>query len=274
VAAIRLAWVQSAGLFQTLIPGTAMNEHSVGISLRTLARIGGVLYLIIIVGGTFGEAFIRGRVMVPDDPAATVANLQSMETLWRLGIASELFMLSCTVALTLIFYVLLRPVSRDLALLAVFFNLVSATLEATGDSQHLMAALFPLEDAGYLGALDAAQRSALASLALTAHGHSFGTALIFFGWECLVLGYLIYRSGYFPKWIGVLMGLAGVGYLINSFAMILSPALASLLFPAILLPALVGESSLALWLLVKGVDEDAWRRQGAGAAFREAPVAA
>lgn len=232
-------------------------------SPRHLARLGGVLYLVIIVGGLFGEALIRNRFIVPGDATATAANIRAMESLWRLGIAGELFMLSCTVALALILYVLLRPVSRDLALLAVFFNLVSIAVEATNELQ-LVAALFPLGNTGYLSGFEPEQLHALASLSLRSYSYGFGASLIFFGWECLVLGYLIDRSGYFPKAIGVLMQIAGVCYLTNSFALLVAPTVAARLFPAILVPAFVGEASLCLWLLVRGVNAERWRaRAGA-----------
>lgn len=231
----------------------SMQELRIEASPRVLARIGGALYLAIILLGLFCEAVVRNSIIVSGDAAATAANLKSLEWLWRLGIAAELVLLICAVPLTLIFFVLLRPVSRDLALLVVLFGMVTLSVEAA-TTLNLMAALFPLEKATYLTAFEPNQLAALASLSIKPFGYGFGFALILFGCECLVLGYLIIKSGYFPKAIGVLMQLAGLSYLINSFALILSPALAGQLFPAILLPALVGESSLCLWLLVKGVN--------------------
>src|SRR5687767_8369387 len=91
---------------------------------RFVARVGGVLYLIIIVLGALGEAVVRGSIVVPGNATATAANLRSMEWLWRLGVAGEVVLLTCATALALILYILLRRVSRDLALAAVFFNLV------------------------------------------------------------------------------------------------------------------------------------------------------
>jgi hypothetical protein len=224
------------------------------------ARIGGLLYLIIIVIGLLGEAFVRDRLIVSGDAAAAAANIRSMESLWRFHIAAELFLLICAVALLMILFVLLMPVSRDLALLAVFFNLVSIALEA-GYALHLVAALFPLVNAGYLRAFAPEQLYAMASLSLRSHGYGFGLSLIFFGCFCVIIGYLIFRSGYLPKWIGVLMQIAGLCYLTNSFALVLSPSFANRIYPAILLPAFVGEASLCLWLLVKGVDVEKWKEK-------------
>ena len=246
-----------------------MTDRTVETSPQLYARIGGVLYLIIIVVGLFDEAFVRNRIIVSGDATATAANIRSLESLWRFGIAAEFFLLICGVALTLIFFVLLRPVNRDLALLAVFFNLVSLAVEAAVQL-YLLGALFPLGKAEYLRAFEPEQLYALASLSVKSHGYGFGVALIFFGCVCLIDGYLIFRSGYFPKTIGVLMAIAGLSYLTNSFALILAPTFANRIFPAILVPAFVGEASLCLWLLVKGVNVPKWKEQASatGASIR------
>ena len=235
-----------------------MKDHEAQASPLVYARIGGALYLIIIVLGLIGEAFVRSRIIVPGDATATAANIRSLESLWRFGIVGEFLLLICATALTLILFALLRPVHRDLALLTVFFNLLTIAVEAVADL-NLVAALFPLGNAGYLRAFEPEQLHAMASLAVKSHGHGFGVALIFFGCECLVLGYLIFRSSYLPKAIGVLMQVAGWCYLTNSFALLLAPTLANRLFPAILVPAFVGEASLCLWLLVKGVNVEKWK---------------
>ena len=234
-----------------------MPGRSVGCSPQLYARIGGVLYLLIIIIGGFGELFVRDKLIVSGDATATAANIRSMESLWRFHIAAELFLLICAVALLMIFFVLLRPVSRDLALLAVFFNLVSIGLEAA-TTLYLLVALFPLGNAEYLKAFAPEQLYVMASLSLRSHSNGFGVSLIFFGCFCLIIGYLIFRSGYFPRVLGVLMQIAGLSYLANSFALVLAPALANRLFPGILLPAFVGEASLCLWLLVKGVNVPKW----------------
>jgi hypothetical protein len=241
-----------------------MTDRTVETSPQLYARIGGVLYLIIIVVGLFDEAFVRNRIIVSGNATATAANIRSLESLWRFGIAAEFFLLICAVALTLIFFVLLRPVSRDLALLAVFFNLVSVAIEAAVQL-YLLGALFPLGKTEYLRAFEPEQLYALASLSVKSHSYGFGVALIFFGCVCLIDGYLIFRSGYFPKTIGVLMTIAGLSYLTNSFALILAPTFANRIFPAILVPAFVGEASLCLWLLVKGVNVPKWEERASAA---------
>jgi len=228
---------------------------------RCFARIGGLLYLVIIVIGALGEAVVRGSIVVSGNPAATADNLRSMEWLWRLGVAGEVVLLSCATALALILYQLLRPVSPSLARAAVLFNLVCIAIEGVA-AVSLATALHTVSGAPSLSAFTPEQLDTLTMLAIRSHGEGFGIALIFFGIECLILGCLIFRSGYLPRAIGVLMQIAGACYLINSFAVLLSPPLSSRLFPAILMPALVAELSLALWLLLKGVSAERWDRLG------------
>jgi hypothetical protein len=206
---------------------------------------------------------VRGRIVVAGNAAATGANLRSMEWLWRLGIAGEIVLLLCATALWIILYVLMRPVSRDLALMAVCFNLVCIAIEGCA-AVSLAAALLPVSHGAYTAAFTPQQLDAMALLSVRSHGLGFGTALIFFGVACVILGRLIARSGYMPKSIGVLMQIAGACYLVNSFALLLSPPLSSRLFPAILLPAFIAELSLALWLLAKGVRAEKWDALASG----------
>lgn len=244
-----------------------MTDRTSEFSPQLYARIGGLLYLIIIVTGLFGEAFVRDKLIVSGDAAATARNILASESLWRFHIAAELFLLICAIALLMILYALLRPVSRELTLLAAFFNLVSIGLEAA-TTMYLVVALFPLGNAGYLKAFTPEQLYAMASLSLKSHGYGFGVSLLFFGCFCVVIGRVIFRSGFLPKAIGVLMQIAGLCYLTDSFALVLSPAFANRLFPAILLPAFVGEASFCLWLLLKGVNGQRWNeRAGAAGMF-------
>jgi hypothetical protein len=228
---------------------------------QVYARIGGVLYLIIIAAGIAGQLFIREPLVVSGDAASTARNVAASQSLWRLGIAGDLVMHLCDVGLMVVFYVLLRPVSRNLALLAVLLNLVQTAM-LVANKTNLLVPLFLLGDAPYLKAFTPEQLQALSYVSLRTHDFGFGFGLIFFGAECLVLGYLIFRSGYLPKSLGVLMQIAGACYLTNSFALVLYPPLASRLFPAVLLPPFVAEASLALWLLLKGVNLAKWSERG------------
>jgi hypothetical protein len=194
----------------------------------------------------FGEVFVRGSLVVSGDVAATAGNILGSELLWRIGIATDLVMHVLDVPLIVFFYLLLKPVSYPLALLATTFNVVQTCVLAI-NKIFLVAALPLLNSSAFAaGQVDS---HALALMAVGLHSQGFGIGLIFFGLVCLVRGYLIFLSGYVPRLLGVLLGLAGISYLVNSFALLLAPQLAALLFPAVLLPAFVAELALSLWLL-------------------------
>jgi hypothetical protein len=207
--------------------------------------------------GLFGEAYVRGTLVVSGDPAATAANIQGAASLWRLGVAGDLMMHILDVPLIVILYLLLRPVSPGLALLSAVFNVVQTAVLAA-NKLTLLAPILLLE--GSANALPAEVAQGLAYVAIQAHGYGFGIGLVFFGLACLVRGYLIMHCDYLPRTLGYLLLAAGACYLVNSFALLLSPGLASALFPLILLPAFVGELSLALWLAFKGVDAGLFQR--------------
>jgi Domain of unknown function (DUF4386) len=237
-----------------------MAIHTVEGSPRCYARIGGALYLAIIVLGAFAEGFVANKLVVSGDAAATAANILASPGLWRLSVAGDLIVVLCAVPLLWIEYLLLRPVSKQLVLLAVLFNLVSLAVEAI--SKLFLLGVAPmLGSADYLKGFDPQQLQILANLALSSHDIAFNIALIFFGFTCLVNGYLIFKSGYLPRLVGILMEIAGFSYLIACFAALFAPAFADLITPAILLPPLIGESSLCLWLLIKGVNIARWNER-------------
>lgn len=145
-------------------------------------------------------------------------------------------------------------------MLAVFFNLVELAIDAA-NKQKFLAVLFLLGGAGYLKAFEPHQlHAALAYLSLKLHDYGFGISLVFFGFQCLVLGYLLFRSGYFPKTLGVLMTIAGLSYLTNSFTLILAPTYSAMIFPMLVL-AFIGETSFCLWLMVNGMNLPKWEKQ-------------
>jgi hypothetical protein len=227
---------------------------------QVYARIGGLAYLIIIVAGALGEMFIRNTIIVSGNAAATAHNIAASPLLWRIGIAGDLTMHVCDAILTLVYYVLLRPVNKNLALLSVFFGLIQ-TAVLVANKLNLMVPLLLMGNAEYQTAFEPQQLQALTFLSVEAHAYGFGIGLIFFGFECLIDGYLIFKSGYIPKILGVLILITGLCYLTNSFALILSPSLAGLIFPAVLAPAFIGELSMSLWLLIKGVNITKWKER-------------
>lgn len=237
-------------------------------SPRLYARVGGVLYLILIVLGFYAQAFVRGRLIVWNSAAKTAANLRSMEGLWRVGLGAEIVALIATIILAVIYYLLFKPVSRELNLIATFLRMVGITVQTVA-ALGLVAALFPLASLAThasLKAFSTEQLSVFTSFAVRFHAAGFGLALLIFGACFLVHGYLIFASEFLPRTLGILIEIAGLCYLTNSFALFLAPAFEARIFPAILAPAFIGEASLCLWLLFKGVDQEKWKavNQAAG----------
>ncbi len=228
-------------------------------SPQVYVRIGGILYLIIIIAGALGEIFIRGKLIVSGDALSTASNIMASLSLWRIGIAGDLLMHVCDIPLMLIFYRLLRPVNKNLALVALLFNAIQ-TAVLVANKLNLLMPLFILGNADYLKTFQSNQLSAMAYFFIRAHDYGLGIGLIFFGFACLVYGYLLFRSGYFTRTLGVLMTIAGLSYLTNSFTLILVPTYAGTVFPGLVL-ALIGELSLCLWLILKGVDLPKWENR-------------
>ena len=224
------------------------------------ARIAGVLYLFNILAGIFGEIVVRNRLIVTGDPTATAHNITASNFLFRSGIAGDLLMHVSDVPMILIFYVLLKPVSKDLSLLAALFNLVQTSV-LVANKLTLVAVMVFLGSTQYLKAFDPAQLQALASVCVTLHEYGFAIGLVFFGFTCLVTGYLMFKSGYFPRILGVLQFIAGLCYLANSFALIFSPALQAKMIPGVLLGAFVGELLTCLWLIVMGLNLSKWNQR-------------
>jgi hypothetical protein len=230
-------------------------------SPQLYARSCGVLYLYIFAAGSFAELFVRSKLIVSGNAGATAANIMASESLFRLGFSGELLHLSCDVAVAMLLYALLRPVDRNIALLAAFMRLACDLILATASLSHF-AALHLLGGSEYLKSFQPDQLHSLALLAMKLHGDGYAISLMFFGFACFSLGYLIFRSGYLPRTIGALLAIAGACYLINSFAHFLYPATGAALFNAgILVPCFVAELSLTLWLLVKGVNVAKWEER-------------
>jgi hypothetical protein len=215
----------------------------------------GLGYLLIIVSGIYAEFFVRSSLIVPGDAGGTAANLAASEVFFRTALASEFVMLLADVFVALALYVVFRGVSRNLALLAAFFRLVHAAVVGA----NLLNTYFPLlllSGTGGLTALRPEQRNALALMFLEAHGYGYAVGLVFFGACCLILGYLVLRSGLVPRLIGMLLLVAGVGYLVDSFGRTLLTnysAVEDLFALVVFTPAFLAELSFALWLVIKGV---------------------
>jgi hypothetical protein len=233
-----------------------MTDRAAAVSPQVYARVGGWLYLLIFIlaGVSMG---LQSQLVAAGDAAATTNHILASQSQWRLSVAAELAMFSCDIPIALIFYILLRPVNANLALLAAFFRFAEAVMGSVFVIWHVMP-LVLLSGAGYLKSLEPQQLQTFVLESLKVYDYGFGIALIPFGLSCALLGYLIFQSTYLPKTLGVLMAIAGVCYLINSFVLIVAPSLANATFIAILVTGFPAELGLCLWLIVFGVNVPKW----------------
>lgn len=212
-----------------------------------------MLYVLIFVTAGFSEGFVRATLIVPGDATATAANIVASEGLFRLGVVSDLIAFSADALVAVLLYVLLRPVSRTLALVAAALRLVAHPAIASINMLNQFMALQLLTSSEYTTVFTPEQLNALALLLLTAHGYGYLIGGIFFGFHLIVLGYLLYRSELFSAILGGLIVLAAVGYLTESFTFLLVPAYEPIASTIVLVTAVIGEMVLALYLVVRGV---------------------
>jgi hypothetical protein len=233
-----------------------MMERIVEKSPRSQARIAGGSYLVTILARMYVEIFVRNRLVVSDDPAATATNILSHEPLWQWGFIGDIISFASYIAVAALLYELFKPVSKSLSLVAAFFGLAASVVQAISSLFHL-APLVVLGKSTSLSAFTLEQSQALALVFLklrAAAYHNIG--LVFFGLYLLAVGILILRSIFLPRILGVLLALAGLSYVL-----FLSPALVWSLQPYILVFPAVGQISLCLWLLVMGVNVERWDGQ-------------
>ena len=226
---------------------------------RQLARTAGALYLINILGGFFAIGLVPGLLFVAGDAAATAHNIQANETLYRLGIVAHITINVTSVFMAVIFYDLFKVVNRRLALLVVFFTLVGTAVE----SANLLNQFVPLVllDGGpYSSAVTAQQLQAQAYLPTALQGIGYDVNSVFFAFYGITLGYLVFRSTFLPRVIGVLLAIGALCYMAYGLADIISPAFAAHLVPYIQLPSLAGEGSFCIWMLIVGVNVERWQQ--------------
>jgi len=223
------------------------------------ARAAGVLLLLSVVCGGFGEAFVPMRILVRGDAAATAAHLQQSGLLFRLGFVAYLVEATCDIVLALAFYVLLRPVHPRLALLAAFFGLVSTAIFAVSELFLYSAVLF-VGSPDFLSPFSPAQQGSLLLLVLRLYGLGAGLFLALYGIATILRGWLIARSGFLPRVLGVLLVVGGLGFVCKNLLLVLAPRWSSDL---LLLPMFVAILSLTVWMLVRGVDVARWHERAA-----------
>ena len=230
---------------------TIAPEDATMTSLQSYARLAGVLFLISMFAGFYGEMYAPSKILVANDAAATARNIRESEFTFRLGFAAYLIEAMCDIGLSWAFYVLLKPVHRQLALLSAFFGLV-ATATFAGAELFYLASGLVLRDAPHLQAFTGDQRSVIAFLSLRTYSLGAGVFMVFYGTAMLIRAWLIVRSRYLPAFLGVLLGIGGIGFVTRSFLVVLAPAYATNL---LLAPMAIAGLALMIWFLAKGVDE-------------------
>lgn len=222
-------------------------------SSRLKARSAGLLFLIVMAAGIFAEYRVIDALVVSGDAAATARNILAQEPLYRLGLAANLIDYGVYLGVTVLLYALMKPAGRDLSAAAAVFSVAGTAIVAAASLcsyAPLILLHLPGEDGPAL---------ALTALRLRTAGYDIG--LVFFGVHFLLIGLLILRARFLPRLLGLLQVLCGLCYLANSFARVLAPPLAASLSPYVLMPCIVAELALALWLLLMGVDAERWRAQ-------------
>lgn len=238
---------------------TVMTGRIAETSLRLKARVTGVLYLLTIVTGVFAAGFVSRSLVADGDAVATATNLLAHKSLYQLGFAVFLIEMACQVAITALFYDLLKPAGKSVSLVAAFLGLAGSIIK-TFARVFFIVPLFVLGGGHSLSVFSVEQLQALALLFLKVNDRGAGVALVFFGFYAMLTGYLIIRSTFLPRILGVVSVVGGLGWL--SFLYL---PLAHVAFPYVAIFALLGAGALIVWLLVFGVNEQRWTEQAKGA---------
>ncbi len=223
-------------------------------SVQTYARIGGVLFLVSLVAGGFGEGFAPSQLIASGDAAATARHILNSDAVFRVGFASYLVEALCDVALTVVFYVLLRPVNTAVILGIVLFRVMATATFAFGELFYFAPSLIVGNDT-YLKSFSPDQLNTLTLLSLNLYGIGGLISLAFYGVASIGIGYLTFLSGYFPRILGVLWVIGGAGFVLRTFAAVLFPSVPTAILQA---PQIVAILIFAIWLIAKGVDTAKW----------------
>ena len=232
---------------------------------KRLARVAGVLYLLIFAIAPFAFFVAKESLIEDGDAAATAANIVESETLFRLGMAAEAAIFMIEIVLAAVIYVLLVAVNRTVSLAAAFARLGEAVVQGVNLVTGAVV-LTIVGGAGYLATFEQDQLDALTLLFLEANEFMVFVWGLFFALHLLLVGWLVFRSGFLPRILGALLALASVGYFAESFGSILSSSsgVTDPLAILVIVLAVPGELAFTVWLLVKGIDEDAWHARAGG----------
>ena len=231
---------------------------------RRVARMIGLLFLITILCGVFAQGFVSERLIDFTDPATTANNILAHRGLFQLGFTVYLIEMVAQVATAALWYVLLRPVSRPIALAAAFIELAGAIVKTFARVFYLTPLFVlggsPAHTDSILSGLSPQQLQSIALILLRANDTGAATAMAFFGFSSLLSGYLIFKSTFLPRWLGVMGMIAGLCWML-----FLYPPLGRASFGITALYGLLVSVVMILWLLIRGVDEEKWRTLAADA---------
>lgn len=237
-----------------------MGQFATTTAPRAYARFAGFNYFLIFALAIFAKIFVLSKLMIDGDADATAANIASNENLFRLAIAAFFVVLICDVFISWALYLIFQKVDPNLSLLAALFRL-TYTVAQIGVLLNLVSVLDFVTSSDPANALAALNESAWPYYYLSAHNTGFTLTLIFFGLHLLLLGYLVIRSSFLPTLIGGLVMIAGAGYIIDGFNNILDLGyfgISGAGLYVVILPALLGEGTLMLWLLIRGLNREKW----------------
>jgi hypothetical protein len=239
-------------------------------SIQKIAKVAGALYLLIAVLAGFVHFYVPGKLIVPGDAAATAGNIMASTGLFRMSIAAELVILLSEIVLSALLYLLFKPVNKTLSLVAAVSRLAMTVIHGVNLLNHFIVLLL-VGGAAYLTVFQPNQLQALVTLFLDSYNYGYTIGIVFFTLHTFTLAYLIFKSGYFPKILGVLFVVAAFGYLIDSFSHVLIPGYKT--GPAyIALPIAIAEIAFPLWLLIKGVNVEGWEKHALGSDVSPMPA--
>ena len=231
-------------------PTTALADPPRSTHPHTTARIAGLLYVVIVVLGLFAEVGVRSRLIEAGDPTTTATNIAASPWLFRAGFAADLVVFLADVALAVVLYQLLKPISRTLSMTAAAFRLTQTAIIAM-NLLNMFNAVRILDDADYLQTFGPDRVESLALLSLDTHRYGYILGLTFFGVATMIIGYLAITSQRMPTPLGVVLSLAGAGYVIDSAMFFMIPGYDGAVSPIVLAPAVISEAWFALWLLTR-----------------------
>lgn len=222
-------------------------------NLKNKARLAGLIYLLIILFAGFSQGYVRETIYIPSDPKATIENINSLQSLFRLGLVSDLIAFMLDAVISVLLYQLFKTVDQTMALIALAFRLLAHPAIASLNLLNHFIAMEAATGNGIMANLEIEQQEVWTMLFMNEHNTGYLLAGAFFGIHCLLLGILLFRSMLFPKLLGILMILAAGGYLIETFGNFIFSDYQTILAYIVGVSAALGEVSLTLYLLFKGI---------------------